>query len=404
MNAFVTTNSRFGMTPDGELWTPTTPVGYSFWARYLDVYERAILLARVRPIEKPPESWAKASGPGIDFIALPYFQGPGQFLLKRLAIRRQLADVLQKPYAIHLRAPCAAITDEVWRLIDVQRPYGIEVVGDPWDAFAPNAIKHPLSFIFRRWFARILRQQCAQADAAAYVTEKALQCRYPPPAGAFTTHYSSITLKKDEIVPEPREYEASSEPLELIAVGTMRQMYKGHDILLEAVAANLQDGLDIRLSLLGGGEYQPFLENLAQELGIADSVDFTGHISKREEVLRRLDNASCFVMPSRQEGLPKAMIEAMARALPCIGTEVGGIPELIPDEYVVPPDDVKALAEKIREVVTDPEGMTAMSKRNLEKAREYEQNVLRRRRQEFYGHVKSLTEEWLQRSNCAARS
>ena len=62
-------------------------------------------------------------------------------------------------------------------------------------------------------------------------------------------------------------------------------------------------------------------------------------------VTEQLDAADVFVLPSRQEGLPRAMIEAMARSLPCVGSDVGGISELIPD-WVVPPNDPQALALK----------------------------------------------------------
>jgi glycosyltransferase involved in cell wall biosynthesis len=89
------------------------------------------------------------------------------------------------------------------------------------------------------------------------------------------------------------------------------------------------------------------------------------------------------------------MVEAMARALPCIGSTVGGIPELLPAEDIVPPGDVVALATKIREVVTNPERMARMSARNLEKAHNYQDNVLREKRNAFYRYVRERTEKWL---------
>jgi len=89
------------------------------------------------------------------------------------------------------------------------------------------------------------------------------------------------------------------------------------------------------------------------------------------------------------------MVEAMARGLPCIGSTVGGIPELLAPEDMVPPGDVTALANKIREVVTDPERIARMSARNLEKAKEYREEVLYERRKKFYRYVPEVTEEWL---------
>lgn len=89
----------------------------------------------------------------------------------------------------------------------------------------------------------------------------------------------------------------------------------------------------------------------------------------------------------------------IARSLPCIGSTVGGIPELLPSEDLVPPGDAVALASKIREVVTDPERMTRMSARNLETAKEYRDEVLREQRNEFYRYVREMTEVWLKQKN-----
>ena len=65
------------------------------------------------------------------------------------------------------------------------------------------------------------------------------------------------------------------------------------------------------------------------------------------------------------------MIEAMTRALPCIGSRVGGIPELLDDQDLVDPADIVGLATKIKQVVTDSQRLSEMSRRNLERAQEY---------------------------------
>jgi len=108
----------------------------------------------------------------------------------------------------------------------------------------------------------------------------------------------------------------------------------------------------------------------------------------------QLDQADLFVLPSRQEGVSRATIEAMARSLPCIATTIGGTSELLPPEDRVPPGDVPALAQRIRQVVTNPERMARMSARNLEKAKEYREKALRERWTAFYRHVRERTEAW----------
>src|SRR5690606_12476224 len=117
---------------------------------------------------------------------------------------------------------------------------------------------------------------------------------------------------------------------------------------------------DIRLRVVGDGRYREILENLARQLGVWDNVAFVGRLPAAE-VRRELDNADLFVLASRTEGLPRAMIEAMARGLPCLGTRVGGIPELLPDDCLVPPDSPDELAGRIACIVENPEHMMDLS-------------------------------------------
>jgi glycosyltransferase involved in cell wall biosynthesis len=88
------------------------------------------------------------------------------------------------------------------------------------------------------------------------------------------------------------------------------------------------------------------------------------------------------------------MIEAMARALPCIGSAVGGIPELLDTSDLVPVGDPAALATKIQEVLKDSSRMEMMSRRNLAGSREYIDSVLAERRLHFYRHVRDCTQRW----------
>jgi len=88
------------------------------------------------------------------------------------------------------------------------------------------------------------------------------------------------------------------------------------------------------------------------------------------------------------------MIEAMARGLPCIGSAVGGIPELLSHENLVPRGDAVALARKVIEVVREPGRMAKMAEGNLETARKYCNSVLGPRRREFLECVRRATQDW----------
>ncbi len=393
MNVIVALEHRYETTPDGKVWTPDQ-FAHPFWSRYLDVFSHVRVVARVRQVTAAAPGWARVDGPGVSLFPVTYYVGPWQYLRRRRYVRADLRCALGPTDAVILRVGSQIAACLEPQLRRFGRPYGVEVVTDPYDIYAPGALHHPLRPFFRWWFPRQLRRQCARACAAAYVTEQALQRRYPPGAGAYTTYYSSVELPEAAFASSHRPDHRAESPIRLVGVGTLEQLYKAPDVLLDAVGICVRDGIDLELVWVGGGKHQPRLEAQAQVLGIKPRVHFLGQLPAGEAVRAELDRAHLFVLPSHQEGLPRAMIEAMARALPCIGSTVGGIPELLPAEDLVPPGDAGALAHKIREVVGDPERMARMSARNLGKADEYRDEALRERRLAFYRHLRERTEIW----------
>lgn len=393
MRVLITATAHFAITRDGALWIQNASTGYALWARYLEVFDEVQLLVRARPHAERPEGWTLASGPGVKAVPLPDSVGPWGFVKDYARIAGAIRPALAEAGAVLLRVPCH-IGGEVWRWLPSRRPYGVEVVADPWDAFSPGAVRHPLRPFFRWWLTGRLRSQCAGACAAAYVTERAIQRRYPPGPDAFATSYSDVELGPDSFAAAPRTPPPST-PRRLLFVGTLAQLYKAPDVLLEAFALCARGGLDVRLCLVGDGRHRPELEERAAALGVSDRVEFRGQLASGELVRQELDRADLFVMPSRTEGLPRAMIEAMARGLPCIGSTVGGIPELLSGSDLVPPNDPRRLARTIWSVATDHDRLARMSARNLEKAREYSPERLARRRGHFYEHVRIRTQEWL---------
>jgi glycosyltransferase involved in cell wall biosynthesis len=295
-----------------------------------------------------------------------------------------------------LRVPSNLASVLVPTLVRRGQPFAVEVVGDPYDAFSPGAVKHPLRPFLRRWFARELRQHCRQAFAAAYVTAEALQRRYPVGPNGRSFYFSDVQLSG--LTAKTSRPATQKTSWRLITVGSLEHLYKAQDVQVDAIARCRQQGFDVELILVGDGQHRSALAERAAQLGIASHVHFRGQLASGEPIRDELDRADLFLLPSRQEGLPRAMIEAMARALPCIGSTVGGIPELLPQEDMVPPGDADALARKIREVVSDSQRMQRMSARNLARAGDFQEDVLRERRIEFYRYVRDRTEEWLSRS------
>lgn len=392
MKLIIATECRFLSNEQGIVCSDNGTRGYSFWDRYLDVMEAVTVIGRLCAGQGP--AMAAVEGPGVRFTALAHYVGPWQYLRQRKLLSQAMSRICADGNVYIARCPGAIGSMMAAELRRSNYPYGVEVVGDPYDIFAPGAVRHPLRPLFRFFLSRQLRRVCRGACAVAYVTENALQRRYPASPGAFTTHYSSVELPSEAFVPEARSWVGRNQ-FRLVNVGSMAQTYKAQDVLIEALAFLVAAGLDIRLSLVGDGRYRTKFEELARSKGIADNVDFLGQLPGGAAVRAELDRSDLFVLPSHTEGLPRAMIEAMARGLPCVGSAVGGIPELIGAECLVPRADSRALATKIREVITDPVLMAKMSARNLAKAVNYGNEILRNRRIEFYSYLGQKTEEWL---------
>jgi glycosyltransferase involved in cell wall biosynthesis len=392
MEVSVTVEQRFFYTPDGAVWT-NGQFPYSFWQRYLTIFDHVRVIARASEQANIDPKSQRVDGAGVSLQKLPFYHGPQQYLLKRGQVKAAIQLYAQANTAYILRVSSPIGTGVFGQLLKRRFPYGVEVVTDPYDVFAPGGVEHPLRPVFRRMFTRQLKTICADAVAAAYVTEHYLQQRYP--TKGLSVALSSVSIDDEALAPEPCRYEALQPPYKLVFVGSLDQKYKAADILLKAMVLCRQKGFDVRTHFVGGGRYQAELEAQADALGLRSAVNFMGQLNGTDAVRETLDVADLFVMPSRAEGLPRAMVEAMARGLPCVGSSVGGIPELIPAEDRVPAGDVLALANKLIEVLSDPARLARMSARNLARAKDYNDAILTERRNQFYAYIKDQTQSHL---------
>jgi len=145
---------------------------------------------------------------------------------------------------------------------------------------------------------------------------------------------------------------ADGGPRTVLFLGRLEQQ-KGIDTLLDAWAEIAPRLPGTTLAIGGDGAQARALLAKAEGLGVADRVQFLGAVPNPEEHLRR---ASAFVLPSRYEGLPNALLEAMATGLPTVATAIGGTLDVATDEaqaLMVPPDDSAALAKALHRVLTD---------------------------------------------------
>lgn len=345
------------------------------FTRYLDLGDRLCLVARTTEPD---------AGEGEALRPLPDYRGPAGLLraLPRLvpaiarAVARAEVIVLQQPGAIGF---VAAVVCRVLR-----RKYSVEVIGDAFDVLAAGTFG-PMGRVVASAAARLTGWVVGGASAVLYVTNFVLQRRYPATPGRFTIALSNVRMPEGTLLDKPRKWQPG--PFCVIAVGTHEQLYKGHDVLLRALHRLVESRFDVHAVLVGGGRRHDELVAVAESLGIADRVSFIGPVHDRRLMTVLLDSADLFAMPSRAEGLPRALIEAMARSLPAVGTSVGGIPELLERGCLVDADDDGALARVIGRLLTDPREWEQQARRNLELARTYEKTLLDERFSVWLSHI-----------------
>ena len=146
----------------------------------------------------------------------------------------------------------------------------------------------------------------------------------------------------------------TGDAVKLIGIAARLQPVKGHRFFLEAAAAALGNEPDAHFVLVGDGPLRPVLEKQAKHLGIADRVHLLGD---RTDVAQLIPAFDLLVLSSLHEGLPNAVMEAMAARVPVVATAVGGTKELISDDetgYLAAPGDASALADRILFAFRDP--------------------------------------------------
>ncbi|WOD39268.1 glycosyltransferase [Nodosilinea sp. E11] len=185
-------------------------------------------------------------------------------------------------------------------------------------------------------------------------------------------------IDPDKFVFRPRSPD-SGQPTQLISVSRLAEK-KGIEYGIRAVAALVEAGFAVNYSIIGDGDLKAPLAALIEQLNVGHAIHLLGP-KNHAEVLDALNQSHILLAPSitasdgNQEGIPVALMEAMAMGLPVVSTYHSGIPELVEDGqcgYLVPEQDVDSLTEKLKQLVQQPELWLAMGTAGRQKVeREY---------------------------------
>ncbi len=171
-------------------------------------------------------------------------------------------------------------------------------------------------------------------------------------------HVVHCGIDTEQFIPTPKPERG---PLRLLTVGRFHPI-KGYPLLLEACKSLSDAGVDWSLDMVGDGGERARLETLAQSLGVAGRVKFSGAVGQ-DKIQAHFDQADAMVVSSFMEGVPVVLMEAMAKGLVVVSTNVGGIPELVDQGrsgVLVTPGSAARLAEALMSCARDREGFPAM--------------------------------------------
>jgi glycosyltransferase involved in cell wall biosynthesis len=243
-------------------------------------------------------------------------------------------------------------------------PYVVSLRGGDVPGFRPYDFK-----IYHKLIAPFLR--IVWRDASAIVAnsnglrELALE---------FDSRYEISVIPNGVNVNSPHDETREWQPARLLSVGRLVHQ-KGFDLAMRALAG-LKD-LQWHWKIVGDGPLLPMLRSLADELGILDRITFTGWQTK-EQLTEHYKQANLFVFPSRHEGMPNAVLEAMANGLPILASRIAGNEELVADGVtgmLIPSENVASLREALSRLINDVplrERMGKASRRRVEESYAWE--------------------------------
>ena len=224
------------------------------------------------------------------------------------------------------------------------------VIASEHNVYAAKAGRHV-------WIERLLARRTAALIAVSEQVRTFLAAQLRVDASTIRLVRNGIAMPVTALDGAASLHRRLSVPENHSVIGTVASLTakKGHRYLFEAVAALRDRGVHCSLLLAGDGPERRALGALATTLRIADRVHFLGDHPRVGELLDAID---LFVLPSVTEGLPLALLEAMAAGKAVVATNVGGVPEVITsgtNGVLVPARDVPALAGAIQALTADPQ-------------------------------------------------
>lgn len=349
--------------------------------RYLALGDSVSFLMRTRMVSaKRAEQYTPLSRPEFQYFGAPDIKGPVKIMVHSQTLKKCIKDHVSEHDVFVVRLPSAIGRRVYHQAIRQGKPVLVEFVACPWDAHWNHSFLGKLSAPYYFLKNRALLRQAAYVQ---YVTSEFLQRRYP--TNGLATACSDVQIQVASLSVIKRRLKrisalTASSRLVLTTVAAVDVKYKDQATVLRAIAYLAQSGRRFHYRIIGQGK-PAGLKRLTSELGLSSQVEFVGPVP-HSQITEWLDDSDLYIQPSRQEGLPRALIEAMCRGCLGFGSTAGGIPELLPSDHIFPKGGYLELANLLSGVT--PEQMRRDARRNFKVATQYDTDNLNQVRANFY--------------------
>lgn len=355
------------------------------YKRYLTLGEDITVLSYMKHVEKPQSDIIDEGVLKFAFVKkVNTFKG----LIKRESKTNEkiIENLVKQTDICVCHVPCSHSLLVIKYARKYGKPYMNVVCGCPWDALWNFDWRGKL-LAPKAYFA--LKKIQREASYSIYVTNEFLQQRYPTKGKSIGCSNVNISTGIEGVLEQRikniKNRQSNGRVLRIGTAAAVNVPYKGQEYVIRALAKLKSEGINYEYHLIGLGS-DARLRGMAESFGVSDRIIFHGALP-HNEVLSFMDDMDIYVQPSKQEGLPRATIEAMSRGCLCLGSRVAGIPELLESEYLFSKGDVDKIANILRHITID--SLLEQAKCNYEKSKAFDRDVLNERRRLFIEEFKN---------------
>lgn len=387
---FIQGGTRLKRAEDGR-WFTDPNFTKEVWCRYTNLCDELVIILRQ---EKTIYSIAEAEcrfnpipvDTKIKVVPVDDITRP-KWNIINIVKRRRIAETIQREVAdadkVIIRS-ASFYTDICQKAcVKYKKHYIFEVTGFALEGLSHHSLLGKLS---ANYFEHMTKRTAAGAECAIYVTNEALQKRYPckkmlgcSDVVIGETDENMLNRRLTHIDAKVRELQAGKGFLRLGTAAFLDVKWKGQENVIRALAELKKKGVtNIQYEMIGMGNGTR-LRRLVDELGMQEQIIFGG-AKPHNEVFAWLDDIDIYIQPSYQEGLCRIIVEAMSRACPVICSDTGGNYELVNKDYIFPCGDYVKLASLIEKMRWHFAGE---AKRNFEHSKDFEPNKLDNIRNSF---------------------